>query len=293
MKRENFRGAIMGLAVGDALGATTEFMNEKDIKEKYDVLKDIVGGGWLDLQPGEITDDTEMTICVANGILENPEDPIDSIGKHFLQWLKSNPKDIGTTTRCALYSYKGDWEEASYNAYKTLGQGAGNGSLMRCLPIALAYSDRNKVIELSFFQSRMTHYDFIAGEACVLYNLIAYEIMNGMNLKEAIEKNILGTKYEEVLKNDPNCSPSGFVVDTFKCVLRVLLTTNNYEDVVVKLTNMGGDADTTAAIAGGLAGLYYGYNNIPSKFKDKIILKKQLIELADKLYDLRISKTRI
>ncbi|AEO93493.1 ADP-ribosylglycohydrolase [Bacillus phage G] len=284
-----FKGALLGLAVGDALGATTEFMSKEEVKVMYNYLNQIVGGGWLSLKAGDITDDTEMTICVAEGILNNYNNPIESIGKEFIKWYESDPKDVGLSTSCSIKNYfsYGDWFKASKKSHEELGKSAGNGSLMRCLPVALAYSNKDKMIEITTKQSKMTHYDDLASEACVIYSKIASNIIDGIVLKEAIRKEVKNTKYQMVLTNNLNTVPDGFVVNTFSWVLKVLINTNNFNDVVEQLANLGEDSDTTAAIAGGLAGLHYGYDSIDEKYKNKIIVRNQIEEIAEKLYNVR------
>jgi ADP-ribosyl-[dinitrogen reductase] hydrolase len=103
---ERILGGLFGVACGDALGGTLEFMLKDEIKKEYGYLKDIIGGCCWDLAPGEVTDDTMMTIAVAEGILDNPPNPIEDIGKHFIKWYDSKPKDIGEIIQIALDEYK-------------------------------------------------------------------------------------------------------------------------------------------------------------------------------------------
>jgi ADP-ribosyl-[dinitrogen reductase] hydrolase len=164
-------------------------------------------------------------------------------------------------------------------------QSAGNGSLMRCLPVALVYGSSFMEV-VTEMQSAMTHFDPRASEACILYNRIARRIISGQELRESIREEIHNTHYQSVAYRDPVNRPSGFVVDTFEWVLRVLLTTDSYEEVVVALTNEGSDSDTTSAIAGGLAGLYYGLDAIPERLSSKIIRRNEILDIAEKLYNL-------
>jgi len=160
---DKIEGGLFGLAVGDALGGTTEFMSEREIKERYGRINEIIGGGCWNLKPGETTDDTDMTICVLKGIIANHQNPIEEIGKEFLRWWESDPKDLGITVQTAFNCYQGDWFQAAEKAHDELsGKSAGNGTLMRCLPVALAYSDSQKIDEISALQSKMTHYDDLA-----------------------------------------------------------------------------------------------------------------------------------
>lgn len=285
--RDKFRGALIGLAAGDALGATTEFMSKDEVEYTYDHLDQIIGGGWLKLKPGEVTDDTEMTLCVANGIVEDYKKPLPAIGKEFIKWMATKPKDVGISTANSIKNFKGDWLAASKKSHEAVGKSAGNGSLMRCLPIALAYSDRKVIEQLSFNQSKMTHYDDEAAEACVIYNNIARSIIEGTDLKSAIKQEIKGTIYEKAISGKLNSVPDGYVVNTFNWVLKTLNETDNYSSVIETLANLGEDSDTTAAIAGGLAGLHYGYDAIDDKYKNKILISDEILKIADKLYELR------
>ncbi|MDF2534183.1 MAG: hypothetical protein K0R18_340 [Bacillales bacterium] len=287
---DKIKGGLMGLAVGDALGATTEFMSEEEIIKEHGIVDEMIGGGWMNVAPGETTDDTAMTLAVACGILENPMQPIEAIGKYFKQWAATGPKDIGVTTQLVLSkkpTTEVEWLKASKASHDFLKKSAGNGSLMRCLPVALFYKYSTDVADISIAQSEMTHYDHLASEACDIYNQIAFEVLNGADLKEIIIKKIKGTRYELCETRNPNVLPDGFVVNTFKWVLRTLLTTDTYKDAVLMLVNLGEDADTTAAIAGGLAGLHYGYDAIPKEWVDQIDKKKEILDISKQLFEKR------
>ncbi|PWW08695.1 ADP-ribosyl-[dinitrogen reductase] hydrolase [Paenibacillus cellulosilyticus] len=290
---DRIRGGLYGVAVGDALGGTTEFMSRMSVQKKHGYLTEIVGGGVWELEPGEVTDDTMMTLCVADGIVKQPDAPVAAIGEHFLTWYRSNPKDIGNIIRSVLSGYDGNWTEASFVAHMNLGQSAGNGALMRCLPVALAYAELNDVERLSRQQAKMTHYDERCAATCEMYNRIAHRMLEeGAELRAAIADEIKGTEYVELLQPgaQPNCGPTGFVVDTMRWVLHLLLTSNSFEEVVQRAANEGGDSDTIGAIAGGLAGVYYGFSGIPQRYAEQILIKDRLDSLSEQLYALRVGK---
>ncbi|OCT11089.1 ADP-ribosyl-[dinitrogen reductase] hydrolase [Paenibacillus pectinilyticus] len=282
------RGGLYGVAIGDALGGTTEFMSVPEIKARYGYLIEIVGGGVWRLEPGEVTDDTMMTLCVAEGILDNPKEPVDAIGVHFMNWYQSRPKDIGNTIRHTFENYEGNWFEAAYLTDLDWGQSGGNGSLMRCLPVALAYREMEEIARISHMQSKMTHYDERCSEACILYNRIAFRLLQGEDMKEVIQQELVGTEYESILSSEPNCEPSGFVVHTFRWVLYILLEASDFSEVVQRAANLGGDSDTIGAIAGGLAGIYYGYEQIPARYADVILVRERLEEIAVRLLAVRM-----
>jgi ADP-ribosyl-[dinitrogen reductase] hydrolase len=280
------KGALFGFAIGDALGATTEFLTKEEIKQKYGQVKEIIGGGWLNLARGETTDDTDMTLQVARGILKNPKDPIEPIGEEFLAWYASRPKDVGIIISTVLGSYNGNWFKTAQKAhYQDLDEkSAGNGSLMRCLPMALAYKDIEEMEAVTREHSKMTHYDSLADDACAIYNRIAYRVLRGKDLKEAIEEELKGTMYESALKGEkPAFDPDGFVVHTMYWVLYWLLTCDSYLEVVVGAANEGHDSDTVAAIAGGLAGLAYGFGGLPKEYVDVLAEKEEIERIAIEL----------
>ncbi|GIP26251.1 ADP-ribosylglycohydrolase [Paenibacillus sp. J23TS9] len=286
---DRIKGGMYGVAVGDALGGTTEFMNEEEIKAQYGYLTEIIGGGVWNLEAGEVTDDTMMTLCVADGLIENSEEPIEAIGRYFMEWYQSRPKDIGNIIRHVFEKYDGDWLEAAFVAHMDMGQSGGNGSLMRCLPVALAYKELSDIDRVTIMQSRMTHYDPRCAEVCVMYNRIAHRLLQGEDLGTSIRAEVAGSEYEENIEVLPDCPPSGFIVHTFRWVLYILLHTSNFEEVVQKAANLGGDSDTIGAIAGGLAGIYYGYEGIPAPYADTILIKERLDQTISQLYIMKTS----
>lgn len=283
------KGGLFGVAIGDALGGTTEFMTEEEVQRKYGRLTDIIGGGVWKLVPGEVTDDTAMTICVAKGILKNPEEPIQAIGEELLKWYSTKPKDVGMTISSVLSQFDGDWFKTSQLVrWQLNGKAGGNGSLMRTLPVALAYPSLEKMLDITDKQSRMTHFDDTASNICQIYNRIARRILNNESLKKAIEKEIEGTKFASSLCNKPNVPADGFVVHTFLWVLYYLYHFDNFRDIAIVAANKGNDSDTTAAIACGLKGLEIGFEQLPDDFKNKILIKDELNNIAEGLYSLRM-----
>lgn len=287
-KRERVLGALFGVACGDALGGTLEFIDKEEGKKLYGYHREIIGGGVMQLEPGEVTDDTIMTIAVAEGILENPESPIEAIGKRFVDWYNTNPKDIGMTCRDAIGRFieTDNWDEASLYVHKiTGGITAGNGTLMRCIPAALYYDNYEKMVEVTKAQSKITHYDDKASDACVLYNTIVYKYLNGEEKLDAVRDTIKGYKeYEKVFSmNKEELRPSGYVVDSFQCALWCFINYESAEEIICEAVNLYGDPDTIGAIAGGLAGAYYGYNSIPSRWRDKILISDKLMYIGERL----------
>lgn len=267
------RGALYGVAVGDALGATLEFMDREEIARSYGVLRDMVGGGWLSLAPGQVTDDTEMTLAVAEGIIERPDAPVEAVGRRFIEWLDTRPRDVGVTCASALnFARLHGWADAARHAHNRLGgRSASNGSLMRSAYPGLWYPERARAMAVAEEISRMTHYDALASEACRLYTAAIWDVARGgAPGRRALEDAFGGTRYRAALDGGAALNPSGYVVDTLMCALDSVARTASFEDAVVAAVNLGGDADTVGAIAGGLAGAIYGCAAIPARWRDAL-----------------------
>ena len=231
-----------------------------------------------------------MTIAAALGVAMHPENPEPWADKHFAEWAMGGPKDIGGTCRSAitnalqmmlrrpeLKSCKGLapyelWEQAAQlTAQQNGNRSAGNGALMRTVYPGLYYTDESRAVEVADRIGRLTHWDDLSAEACQLYTKMVYYLI--MHHADTVQKlcNGLnditrGTRYSR--KAEPvKLNPSGFVVDSLHCALHCLRSTKNFEAAVVKAANLGGDADTIAAITGGLAGALYGYEKIPLRWR--------------------------
>lgn len=287
---DRLKGGIYGVAIGDALGAPIEFLDADQIARKYEKVTEMIGGGWLNVKPGQFTDDTEMMLAVAEGIMTDPEDPIPHIGQAFIRWRDSGPIDIGGTIRTVFRIWDRDnltheqWHVAAERAHNELrGKSAGNGALMRTLPVGIAYRLIPDIYCRAMEIARMTHWDMKAGLTCAIYSLAVRNIINGeqdkfLALVDAIRtvKEITPDaegvleEIEQYLilirKNRANLKPTGYTVDSFMCAAWAFTESESFEDAVIKAVNLGGDADTIGAIAGGLAGVYYGFWEIPERW---------------------------
>lgn len=287
--KDRIAGALYGVAIGDALGAPLEFMSAKQIARKHGHVTEMIGGGWLGVQPGETTDDTAMTLAVAEGIMENPDNPIPAIGERFIRWAESGPKDIGGTCRCAIWKAATgghkrpsafQWENAGKEtAIINKGRSAGNGALMRAIYPALYYPSALTAAHVTIGQGRMTHDDAESTEACQLYaDVVHYLITEAKNGKgntdrqlEKIGEFLEPTRYNMATIAEKNLrrelKPTGYVVDSMECaIFSFLRLPARFEEAIIYAANMGGDADTIAAICGGLAGAYYGFEAIPDRW---------------------------
>lgn len=280
MKNEMYdkiKGALYGVAIGDALGGPLEFMSAEEIKEEHGLVTEMIGGGWLDLNPGETTDDTAMTMCVAYGILENPSIPYQAIGRRFIEWKAGGPKDIGTTCALAIdYAQNycnNDWWEAAHLAEDQMhGRSDGNGALMRTIYPALYYKDEKKRRLVTRGIALMTHTGKESAKICEEYVDLVAGAINGR---------VFPYYFSEKRK------PTGYVLDSYVNALQAITGTGSFEEAVINAVNRGGDADTIGAIAGGLAGAIYGYEEIPQRWIDELPegIKIQLDMFAQRAYE--------
>ncbi|OIP34544.1 MAG: ADP-ribosyl-[dinitrogen reductase] hydrolase [Deltaproteobacteria bacterium CG2_30_66_27] len=277
------RAALFGVAVGDALGATAEFMTPAQILDRYGVLRDIVGGGWLKLSAGQVTDDTEMTLCVARGIVGSGRWDLGPIADRFAQWLSGAPPDVGATCRRGIEEYMNKERiEAPPDE-----RGAGNGAAMRVAPVALyTLGDEDLLCRLAVEQARITHHHPLSDAACVSVGTMIQRGLLGAplrNLRAAAEE--LAARHPEFRLEGYDGNSSAYVVDTLRTVFDAFFSTDNFEDCLVKTVNRGGDADTTGSIAGAIAGARYGVDAIPQRWLRTLdgTLREELSRLAEEL----------
>lgn len=255
------RGAFLGVAVGDALGATTEFMTPAEIRAKFGTHRKIVGGGWLHLKPGRVTDDTEMSLCLARAILNHQEWSLKAVADEFLAWMRSKPVDIGSTVRRGIRDYLlKEQLETPPNEYD-----AGNGAVMRMLPVALyTLGDEHLLRRLAIEQAHLTHNHPLSDAACVAVGRMVQAAVLGADrfALHAIVRSLVAA-HPPFRFNDYHGRAGGYVVETLQTVLHFLFTTGSFEECLVSVVNQGGDADTTGAIAGMIAGALYSEAAIP------------------------------
>ena len=309
-------GAVLGLACGDALGAPAEFHNQAYVQQKWGKLTEMVGGGpW---KPGEWTDDTGMALCIAEGILSHPENPVEVVGKLFLEWKRA-AKDVGSTIAAALSAFRGDWPAAARNTPQAKqGKAAGNGSLMRTLPVALAYGpEPNPMVAMAARLSAMTHWDSQAETCCIVYCLWITSILEGQTLQQAWhaalrrgkeiargnhetpetpggQSTFEGPFWERLeaveTRTYAQLQPSGYagyVVECLEAAAWCCLHSATLEEALVQAVNLAGEADTIAAVAGGVAGAYWGAEAIPQRWLEKLDRRADLERTAHRLMNLR------
>jgi ADP-ribosyl-[dinitrogen reductase] hydrolase len=303
--RDRYRGALLGLAVGDALGTTVEFKAPGTFKP----MTEIVGGGPFGLKPGQWTDDTSMALCLAESLIEKRGfDPKDQMDRYCRWWkegyLSSTGTcfDIGITVKTALASYLRTGEPF---AGSTDPSTAGNGSLMRLAPVPLAFRQN---VELAIHQagesSRTTHGAATTIDACRYFAGLLLGALEGRSKEDLLssffcpgpdeqywKRHPLSPEIAEIAngsfkqKQPPAIIGSGFVVRSLEAALWAFYRSDTFREGALRAVNLGNDADTTGAIYGQLAGAFYGVNAIPGDWVKRLIMRDFVSQSADALFD--------
>lgn len=294
-------GALLGLACGDALGRPIEFKTRSQISRQHGTVTDMIGDGTHSQPAGTITDDTDQALCIARSLVEHGEFVHEDVAARFVDWYESRPFDIGITTSAALRRLADgmSWDEAGERALEERGSGAGagNGSVMRAAPVAVAYADDHyRLVEVSRDSSRITHADprCVAGAAAL--NIVIAEHLTGGDdpLGEAVDW-LTGADdesrevYERLSKVRTDPKPDdelpngGYVVDTLESALTIAEDAESAEKAIVRAVNLGGDADTVGAVAGAVAGARFGAESLPSRWVNEIDEAEELRKLGQSL----------
>ena len=261
-------GAFLGLAIGDALGATVEFMTAREIAAQFKVHHQIIGGGWLNLRPGRVTDDTQMSLAVGSAILKHDGWHSRSIAVGFVAWLLTKPIDIGNTCRRGI----GHYVVTGKLHVPLSADNAGNGAAMRNLPsVLVSLASEELLIQRSIDQPHITHNhpQSDAGTvalACMTRRLI----LEGSHAAcDQIANDLVAAHPEFRFKPWPGRA-TGYIVDTVQTVFDGFFNTGTFEECLIRVVNRGGDADTTGALAGQLAGALYGAAAIPARWLNRL-----------------------
>jgi ADP-ribosyl-[dinitrogen reductase] hydrolase len=260
--------AYLGLAIGDALGATVEFMTPREIAAQYGVHDTLRGGGWLHLKPGQVTDDTTMSLALGTSILAQGKVDALSAAQAFDAWMRAKPVDIGNTVRRNLLQFRNTGNpEAPYSDHD-----AGNGAAMRVLPVALAtFGLSEETVRVACReQAHVTHHSALSDAACECLVFLVQDALRGADKNYLLHQHAypLVARHPEFKFRDIRqiSNPSGYVADTLHAVFQSFFDTDNFRDCLIDVVNRGGDADTTGAIAGMLAGAMYGLADIPKEW---------------------------
>ncbi len=290
--RDRAAGALLGLAIGDAVGTTLEFKS----RDSYPPLTDMVGGGPFQRKPGGWTDDTAMALALAESLLAEPGlDERDLMGR-FTDWYRNGAyscvgvcDDIGNATSNALQRWErtGDPVAGSTDPYQ-----AGNGSLMRLAPVALRWwHDRARLKDVAARQSRTTHGAAEAVDACVVFAEMLADAIAGASRSEILGSPraaategiaaIVGGSWRG--KRRADVRSSGYVAHALEASLWSVGRSGDFRGAVLTAANLGDDADTTAAITGQLAGALYGAAALPPAWRQKLAWEERISTLADRL----------
>ncbi len=284
--RDRARAAFLGLAVGDALGATVEYMTPSEIRSAHGLHREITGGGWLRLPAGRVTDDTEMSLCIARALAAEGGWSRRAIADRFAAWLRSRPTDVGNTCRRGIRRYLLD---GSLEAPPGDGD-AGNGAAMRMVPVALfTLADGALLERCAVEQARLTHGHPLSDAGSVLVGRLVHLACLGLSLPRLRDEAAAAAARCPPLRFEPYRGlASGYVADTLQTVLHHFFSTHGFEQCLVATVNQGGDADTTGAIAGAVAGAHYGPEEIPARWLRRLDreLVREIGRLADRLVDL-------
>jgi ADP-ribosyl-[dinitrogen reductase] hydrolase len=300
-RQDRYRGALLGLAAGDALGTTLEFKRPGT----FAPIDDMVGGGPFDLQPGQWTDDTSMALCLAESLVECRRfDPVDQL-QRYVRWSQQGHHsstghcfDIGVTVRGALDRFQ---RTGAQWCGSTEPETAGNGSLMRLAPVPLFFArEPARAIARAADSSRTTHGAREAVDACRYFagllvgavegraksDLLApgFTPVDGLWDDEPLARaiaQVAGGSFRQ--REPPRIVGSGYVVRSLEAALWAFAKSTTFEDGALLAVNLGDDADTTGAIYGQIAGAFYGVEGIPARWREKLAARETLERLADAL----------
>jgi ADP-ribosylglycohydrolase len=299
---DRYRGCLLGLAAGDALGTTLEF----EQPGSFEPLTDMIGGGPFNLKPGEWTDDTSMALCLAESLVTQKDfDPIHQLETYVRWWrdghlsVKGRCFDIGFTTRAAIARFQ---ERRQPYPGSTDPHAAGNGSLMRLAPAPLAFaSNPETAIYMAGQSSRTTHGADECIEACAYFAGLLLAAISGMSKAQILNNNYepamahflrnpltgkVGTiaAGSFAIKEPPQIRGSGYVIHTLEAALWAFHKTDNFRDGALKVVNLGEDADTTGAVYGQIAGAFYGADGIPAEWREKLAMRELIEQRAAELH---------
>lgn len=297
--RDRARGTLLGLACGDALGRPVEFMSAERIRQRHGRVTDMLANGTHGKPAGTVTDDTDLALCIAESLADRKEFDGADVAERFAAWYDTDPYDIGRMTAEALAEFRrgADWTDAGRIVWERSpeGQNAGNGSIMRCAPYAIAYVDEEPDVlsDVSRRSSAITHYDPRCTWSCAILNLTLAGLIRGddASLSEALAgvgddaPNELLDAVRAVPDDiDPDrLQSTGYVVHTLQTALYDALTAETAEEAIVASVNRGDDADTVGAVCGAVAGARFGASALPDCWLDTIDVTEKLERLADQL----------
>jgi ADP-ribosyl-[dinitrogen reductase] hydrolase len=293
-------GSLVGLAVGDAFGTTLEFTD----KPKFVKLEEMVGGGPFRLKAGEWTDDTAMALALAESLQAHADLDPDDLMNRFWDWYENGTYsctgtcfDIGMTVSSALGRFKSTGEPL---AGSTDPRSAGNGALMRLAPVAIRHwGDLERLKTVASLQTRTTHGALETVDASVVFAEMLADAIAGHPVEEVLRprtKSFVG-KIDEIAKGSwkgrhrDTIRGSGYVVHSLEAALWAVSRTTSFRSAIQLAANLGEDADTTAAVAGQLAGALYGLSGIPEEWLSHLAWRERIIRTAEDLFSSGFQRT--
>lgn len=288
-------GALVGLAVGDALGAPVEFCR----RDTFEPVNGMRAGGYFKLPAGAWTDDTAMALCLAESLLEHPQlDPKDLLDR-FCQWAAKGANTstgvcvgIGQNTLRVLGNYH---RTGTLQAPETRQKSDGNGALMRLAPVAIRHwRDEQSARRIADAQSRTTHFSDMSAGACELTAALLAKLISGQPWEAAVLVPQNPSWHDAVKELDPSTNwsarsrdsirSSGFVLHTLEAALWAVDTTSSFDEAVLRAVNLGDDADSVGAVAGQLAGARYGLSAIPPQWRQELLQEPRIERLGRALF---------
>jgi ADP-ribosyl-[dinitrogen reductase] hydrolase len=291
------QGVLLGLACGDALGASVEFLPRAAIAERYpDGLRDFTTGGPWNVAIGETTDDTRMALDLARSLDRPGPVDLDDLARRFVAWVEEGPKDVGVTTRHAIELLRVGVPPLEAGARTRLAlspeRTASNGSLMRCAPVAIRFAqNREAVRQVSIDTSRITHADERCVWACVALNQAIAHLLTGGAPSELVEAACHDVPRQDVVaavrgaadRHSSELRGTGYALNALRIAFWAMAMTGSLEDAIVAAVTIGDDTDTNAAVTGALAGALHGADAIPERWRSKLQGREELLALADRL----------
>jgi ADP-ribosyl-[dinitrogen reductase] hydrolase len=295
MDTDSAQGVLLGLACGDALGRPVEFKSPASIAERHGQVTEMLANGTHRRPAGTVTDDTDMALCLARSLVEREAFDGEDIADRFQSWYESGPFDIGLMTRDSIQEYRRgtSWRDAGREVWQRSPEGsnAGNGSVMRCAPHAIAFAgDPETLARVSKQSSGITHYDPRCRYGCAVLNCTIAGYLRG---EEAPHEDALarveGDAPDELVEtlrlvpefvDEGQLENSGYVVHTLQTALYDATTADSAEEAVVSAVNRGGDTDTIGAVTGALAGARFGAEQLPDRWLDAVEYREDLALLA-------------
>lgn len=291
---EKAMGTLLGLACGDALGRPVEFMSPAAIEREHGTVREMLGYGTHGQPAGTITDDTEMALCIARSLDERERFDPEDVARRFVEWYDGGPFDIGVMTASAIRLLEQGlaWDEAGQRVRERSHEGgnAGNGSVMRCAPHAVAYADDPEALDRASRQSsQITHADPRCTAGCAVLNATIAGLLDGeadpldgaLSTASPIPVELadaLAAVPDDVAPAD--LQNSGYAVTTLQAGLYHGLTAESAEAAIVDAVAMGGDTDTIGAVAGAVAGARFGVEALPDRWLADLPCRTELSSLA-------------